>query len=622
MKNIPMISLLCLVLGGLSLIASDANITVDAAEFGLKSGQDATPALRAAMEACRARKAQTLRIPPGDYPCLPDFAEEKYCFVANNDPGLKRVLLLVKGFDQFTVDGTGAHFICQGQMTPIVIEDSSDITLKGFSIDWNHPFCLEGEVVAIDPATNSFDLQLSPETIYEMHHDHVAFLEKPSRSPNSWKQWAEQPTQDIGWWQNIQWNTWFDFKTKVPWPAEGRYALEPDPMVTEIKPGLLRIFDSTKNMPCVGMGLTVKGRVNMNRTSAAISLSHSRDLKLLDVTVHHAGGMGVVAQRCENLTLERFKVVLPEGSKRLVTTTADATHFNGCRGKILLKDCFFENMLDDATNIHGCFVKVESAINPNTLLCRRIHSQQVGLVIAGPGDKMRLINATNLQPYADLTVSSVRDLNGDLCEITMSEPITDILKPNSGIYNLTWQPDFTMEGCTVRNNRARTMLLSTAGRVEILNNHFEHSSTAGIQFEGGTGFWWECGPVRDVLIRGNTFVDIMGPIITAIPDIDVKRFPDAKYHGGIVMENNRIEAFCLPLVVMRSVHGFVFRNNQIRQSHAFPELAPKSPTFLFMACDDITLSNNTYTWDKPATVMCLNGSPQPTLKDNQGFAEK
>ena len=41
---------MCLFLSWIGLVAADTNITVDAAGFGLKSGQDATPALRAVME--------------------------------------------------------------------------------------------------------------------------------------------------------------------------------------------------------------------------------------------------------------------------------------------------------------------------------------------------------------------------------------------------------------------------------------------------------------------------------------------------------------------------------------------------------------------------------------------
>ena len=37
-------------------------------------------------------------------------------------------------------------------------------------------------------------------------------------------------------------------------------------------------------------------------------------------------------------------------TQRVISTTADATHFVNCKGDILIENCRFENMLDDGTN--------------------------------------------------------------------------------------------------------------------------------------------------------------------------------------------------------------------------------------------------------------------------------
>jgi hypothetical protein len=103
-------------------------------------------------------------------------------------------------------------------------------------------------------------------------------------------------------------------------------------------------FESTRVMPEPGM-VVVSGMMQPNRISPAIVISGCSGVTLEDVTIHHAGGMGLIAQRSENFTIRRMKVTLPAGKGRYVTTAADAT------------------------NVHGCFVRVEKA-DGNTLTCQ------------------------------------------------------------------------------------------------------------------------------------------------------------------------------------------------------------------------------------------------------------
>ena len=52
------------------------------------------------------------------------------------------------------------------------------------------------------------------------------------------------------------------------------------------------------------------------------------DTRLQDVTIHYAEGMGLIAQRCTNINLQRFNVCLRgDNDSRYFTTQADATHF-------------------------------------------------------------------------------------------------------------------------------------------------------------------------------------------------------------------------------------------------------------------------------------------------------
>ncbi len=62
-------------------------------QFGIcpDSGEDATLAVRDALQACRDRKNPCLIFPPGCYDFWPDKATERTLFISNNTEGLKRI---------------------------------------------------------------------------------------------------------------------------------------------------------------------------------------------------------------------------------------------------------------------------------------------------------------------------------------------------------------------------------------------------------------------------------------------------------------------------------------------------------------------------------------------------
>lgn len=193
------------------------------------------------------------------------------------------------------------------------------------------------------------------------------------------------------------------------------------------------------------MTLVLKGRLGKNRYCPAIFADRCTDTHIENVTVHHADGMGLIAQRCTDVTLDGFDVTLPPEGRRAITTTADATHFVGCRGKIQFADCTFENMLDDATNVHGMYVKIAQQRGPRSVLVRRMHSQQVGTPFAGVDDRLRFSDHARLAPLFESTVTSVTRLNEevDLMELAEELPqdIAGSIADGLVADNLSWQPD-------------------------------------------------------------------------------------------------------------------------------------------------------------------------------------
>ncbi|MEN8118631.1 MAG: right-handed parallel beta-helix repeat-containing protein [Bacteroidota bacterium] len=445
----------------------------------------------------------------------------------------------------------------------------------------------------------------------------LVFIEKPNKAIKPWKQWAFPVEDEYGWEQNIDWNIWFDSKTLAPAYDHEKYILHSFNeklnkryKAEEIEKGVVRFYNAADNLPPVGWVLVVKGRKQKNRLSPAIHLFHNKNIKLENVTVHHAAGMGLIAERCDNVTLDAFNVLLPEGKNRYITTTADATHFVNCKGLIKYDNCHFENMLDDAANFHGIYVKVEDLVDDYTIGVRRMHGQQTGFQFAEKGDEIRLSNNKTIESYATLKVVEATEYNEEYMTLRFDKKVSDILQKNSVADNISWQTDVEFKNSSVRRNRARSILVSTAGNVLIENNDFSECTHISMLFEGDAQFWYESGPVKNVVIRNNHFKDFglgagYGPLVQITPRVEFEGKPTSYYHKNIYFENNTIEAFTRLVLRAESVENMVFKGNIIKQSKDYPFLilGTDKDAFTFKNSKNITIKDNKYLLKDKANIV-------------------
>ncbi len=612
---------------------SQGTAVINAADYGLKEGIDNTPALLRALQACKEQKAAKLLIPAGVYDIYPEKADEYYLNITNNDDGLKRVVFPLHDMKNFEIDGGGARFICHDQMVPFSVSGCENITLRNFSIDWAFPFFLQGQVVGVYPAQNAFDLKILDECRWEIQGDELVYSNKRTPTTTYWWFMAPPMQKDVIWEQNINWNIWYDPATKAPafckeWETFATLwnrKLNKRATAKDMGDNVVRLFDACEVLPDMDWVFVSVGIKNKNRLSPAICLTHCKDVLIEDVTVHHASGMALVCERSEDVTLKRYNVLLPPGSERLVTTGADATHFVSCKGLITLEDCVFENMLDDATNVHGIYAEIDGVVDSHTLGMNRGHSQHQGFDFAQPGERIALTNRFNLQGYDTLTVASVRDVNDFYFEVTFKESMDGRLKESSVAENLTCQPNFLMRGCEVRQNRARGILVSTAGECLVENNRFVKCTYAGIMTAGDANYWFESGPVRNLTIRNNYFADqglAVGnaAVMHIVPEVDCRIDTNYYYHHNIVFENNTIDAFSRTLVNARSIKNFVFRNNTITRSTDYPAADPAEKTFILHNCRDVEISGNDYRWGPAATIGNV-GSHNVVSANNKNIEE-
>ena len=596
----------------------------------IAQNKDATFAVYDALRQCKQTNAQTLIIPKGIYNFYPDMAYEKYCMISNNDNGAKRIAFPLINFESLEIDAKGSEFVFHGQMIPFLIEKSSDITLRGFSIDWDQPFNFQANVTASNPQENSFDIKVHEECKPILQRGGLYFSENNKANGK-----VEGPTGLRGidpflvpWIQNLDWSLFFDSKTRaVRTDYSNIRALQSSmfesPACRIVSLGLLeyRLYNAAQKLPEPGMILVSKGKLRHNRLSPAIVVMKSSNLSLHDINIYHAGAMGLICERTDNVELTDFNVCLREGSERIVSTTADATHFVGCRGTIKFEDCLFENMLDDATNVHGIYVRVLKRTGSHTLMARIIHFQQHGHPFAEAGDLLGFSSRQTLLPYAQARVKAVNVISGELMEITFEEDVENLLKSETILENLTWQADLEMSDCTVRNNRARSILVTSAGKVVIKNNLFKRSSMQNILLEGDAYFWHESGSVRDVSIIGNRFVDLNpdSPSILISPKIPGLDVLPSSYHKNIRIEDNLFEIQGSSIVEAKHAQNVIFKDNTIKKADGYLAADTTNPALLFNDCQDILIEDNKYQTGFSGTIQSDKATSGVVIKNNTGL---
>lgn len=568
------IACLCLLLaiGTASLKATER--IYDLTKMGLKadSKKNVSPLLQRAVDRikaeCSPEDSIVLQFAKGKYLFHEAGAALRTYYISNHDQtNPKRVGIALEGFKHLTLEGNGAEFIFHGRMLPLALLHSENCTLRNFSIDFANPHISQVRITEND-AEKGITFEPAPWVEWRITKD--SLFEAYGTG------WSNRPSFGIA----------FEEKTRhIVYNTSDTHC--PTHQVTAVREGAL-LAPNWKNSRLVpGTVVALRG---WGRPTPGIFLHRNRNTVLENVKVHYAEGMGLLAQLCENITLDAFGVCLKGADDpRYFTTQADATHFSGCKGVIRSCNGLYEGMMDDAINVHGTYLKVVKRIDDHTLIGRYMHDQSWGFEWGEPGDSIQFIRSrtmdiagkpnhiTAISPEGQSETSGTREFR-----ITFAQPIDPQIseKEGYGIENLTWTPEVEFKGNTIRNNRARGTLFSTPQQVIVEDNLFDHTSGAAILLCGDCNGWYETGACRNVIIRRNRFVNALtnlfqftNAIISIYPEIPNLEGQQQYFHGGkegsILIEENEFDTFDAPILYAKSVDGLVFRNNTIRTNNEY-----------------------------------------------------
>lgn len=579
----------------LSCTTLSAQKVYEISAFVLKanSSKNASPVLQKALAKIKAEYKEgekvILRFPEGRYEFHEKGAAVREYYISNHDQtNPKKVGIALEDMKNLTLDGQGSEFVFHGRMLPVSLLRSENCLLKNFSIDFENPHIAQVKIVENDPQ-DGIVFEPAPWVDYRIAKDSI------------FEAYGE------GWTMRHSWGIAFDGDTKhlvyntsdIGCPTKGASEVAPRRIHA---PG----WKDARLVP--GTVVAMRG---WGRPTPGIFLSHDVNTTIENVKVHYAEGMGLLAQLCENITLEKFGVCLKgDADPRYFTTQADATHFSGCKGKIVSCNGLYEGMMDDAINVHGTYLKVVKRVDDRTLVGRYMHGQSWGFEWGCPGDEVQFIRSNTMELVGKQNkIISIRPYDKEQTEgareflITFQEPVDQVINEQSGfgIENLTWTPEVLFSGNVIRNNRARGSLFSTPRKTIVENNLFDHTSGAAILLCGDCNGWFETGACRHVIIRKNRFVNALtnlfqftNAVISIYPEIPDLKGQQQYFHGGpeggIVIEDNEFETFDAPILYAKSVDGLVFRNNTIKLNTEYKPFHPNRNRFWLERVTNVTIA--------------------------------
>lgn len=491
-----------------------------------------------------AERSTKLDLPPGDHRITGNLLPDQLLWISNHDGGCRTVLFDCTGASDLVIDGHGCRLLIEGNVIPFLLRNCRNLTLRNIAIDWIRPGFTEVEVTASGAGFVEFDGG------GQLDVDRGRLV---AVGGGSW------PSSHLF---NM---VAFDKKRREPLAGSAEnWNLERTHRARRITGELFRLEgDLDFPPPPGGPAVLMHG----DRVAPAVVIDRSENIVLEDVTIHHALGMGVIAQTSKDLTWRRLRVV-PSGD-RLFSTWVDATHAVDCSGYLKIEDCEFRGMFDDGTNIHGVYHRVVEWLTPRRVLMEAPHHQQWGIAFLQPGDVCRLSDPITLNPIATERVAEVVARNARFQEIEF-ESSPAIERQNPCVIH-RYDPVFKVEisGTRICQNRGRGMLLSHAGKTHVRNN-FLHCSGTAILVAPDAHYWWESGPAGELVIDGNEF-DGCGYAMCGEHVLTLDSPPGpVPLHGRVVFTNNRVQAARPVLINAPRVANLEIANNRIERHPNYP----------------------------------------------------
>jgi hypothetical protein len=558
----------------LNSIGLTAQTTVSVADFGAvpSSRKSVIYQVRQALEACRKHESAVLVFPCGRY---------DFWYDGTLPDTVPQTAMDLKGFKNLTIDGSGSEFVFHGRMAAMNVENSENITLRNFSIDWDRPLTSQAVVreVSGEYIEIGIDKSVYP---YIIENGRLRFVGEGWKSPVVHYLLFDKDKKEV-----------------VPMTRDNPLGNIFSQEAREVAPGIVRLYGQMPFTPDSGTYIALYAQRELH----GIRLFRNRNTRLENISVFYAPGGGIFSFMCDGLHFNRVNVQVNESKDRVFSSMADATYFPNCKGLVRIENCMHTGQADDWANFRGTYTKVEQVSTPHSIHISGKWNRPDDFY--QPGDEVCFVNVASMQRGKErLVVKDVNAVNEREIRLTFAGGIPSFVDSGYVVENITWNPEVEVINCVIpRKNRARGILLTTTERALFENNLFRTAGTA-ILVEGDTDVWYEAGAVRNFIIRNNVFENCMSSaepgtgnwgeaVICITPSHRPADSRDEPYHQNIRIENNVFKYYDYNLLYARSVRGLVFKDNRIEYTDAYRPHG-RQVNFYLDGCREVLIENNRY----------------------------
>lgn len=520
--------------------------------------KDATLAVFDMINSCN--DGDTLHLGGGEMHFFPDMAFIKEYYISNNDYSLKSIAFPIINKKNVTIDGDGCRLIFHGNIMPFVIDNCENITVKNISVDYDEPMYFEAEI--IDSSEKFVDMKFNSKFFHcDIADNKFVFY------GNGWKKVTDKVL-------SLEFNP--DTKRPDPYAPTYFVSLSKDKntgfmselyrylSVSKIGDNIIRLEGDINYKHKIGNRWVC---IHNDRTLPGMFVTESRNVCIENINMFHARSMGIICQLAENITLDNVKMVPSEG--RILSVTADATHFVNCSGTINIRNCVFESMMDDACNVHGIYMPVDKKINDTKVLLRFGHHQQYGINIFKKGDVIQFVDNETMAIYGNLTVKSSTLVSGKFLMLETEEKLPSDMKVGHIIENGTRMPYVHFKNCRCGYNRPRGFLITTCKGALVEGCTFYNMCEA-ISMNGDADSWFESGPCNNIIIKNNNFDNAAYAGSYAIVCNPPKSRDNVYYHHNILVENNVFRMHEKRIAYLSNSSDITFKNNSFIEDKSLP----------------------------------------------------
>lgn len=528
---------------------------------------------------------KTVRFPKGRYDFYPDHAPQRELYVsnttgANQSVKMKKIGILVENMQNLTIDGDGSLFMFHGKMTEFAAIDSENITFKNFTTDFQSPTVVD---ITVESTEGNSAIAYIPECWnWKIIGKDIKITS--DASPYTGKAYWSDTVRGFNYTQI------FDIETGKTF----RGSKDLMSSVSSIEDlGNNRVKINYNSLPG---GVRAGRSFQMRRTlrdHPGTFFWKSRDILLENIDIQYLHGFGMVGQHTENIALHGVRFEAPAQTGRTTAGFADFLQMSGCKGLIDIQDCVFSNPHDDPINVHGTFNTVSEKIASNKIKVTYSHNETAGFPNFFEGDQIEFMTRGSMIPVADSvrTVTKVDGPDGMGGNMGEGSSLTSIILTLDAdipaevgtdthvVENITWTPSVNIENCVFKETPTRGILCTTRKPVTIKNNLFDGMGMASIYISNDAQGWYESGPVRDMLIEGNTFRNCSAQAIFIEPT-NPSLSSENCVHSNIRIRNNTFHMDGTRVLDAKSVRDLTFENNSILRENALSSFTLNVPETL------------------------------------------